>query len=171
MSVVLMHPSGNNFVRALLQAMQEEDMLAEFNTAIAVDPNSSLLKLLPENMRNELLRRSFSVPKDKIHLYPVREVARLVLPRLGFAGSVRHEIGWAIHRSLGVLYRFQRGRARRYTRFPYSVSLPYDSPYVMILSHALRANSLPRNASHYSGPLGDVNRRGARLLAARPNFP
>jgi glycosyltransferase involved in cell wall biosynthesis len=95
MSVVLMHPSGNNFVRALLQAMQEEDMLAEFNTAIAVDPNSSLLKLLPENMRNELLRRSFSVPKDKIHLYPIREVARLVLPRLGFAGSVRHESGWA----------------------------------------------------------------------------
>lgn len=95
MSVVLMHPSGNNFVRALLQAMEDENILAEFDTAIAVDPNSRLLKLLPLNMRDELMRRSFSIPKNKIHLYPIREVARLVLPRLGFAGSVRHESGWA----------------------------------------------------------------------------
>ena len=95
MSVVLMHPNGNNFVRALLQAMEDENILAEFDTAIAVDPNSPLLKLLPLNMRDELMRRSFSIPKNKIHLYPIREVARLVLPRLGFAGSVRHESGWA----------------------------------------------------------------------------
>lgn len=111
MKFLLMHPNGNNNVRALLQVMLDENLLAEFNTAIAVNSSSSLLKLLPGKLRVELLRRSFVVPKNKIHLYPFLETARLMLPRLGFPGAVRHETGWA---SLDAVFQnFDLAVARR----------------------------------------------------------
>jgi hypothetical protein len=95
MKFVLMHPTGNNFVRALLKAMLDENLLGEFDTAIAIAASNPLLKFLPGKLRDELLRRSFHVPKNQLHLYPLRETARLVLPKLGFRGAVRHETGWA----------------------------------------------------------------------------
>jgi glycosyltransferase involved in cell wall biosynthesis len=111
MGFVLMHPTGNNFVRALLRAMLEEDLLSEFNVGIAVDPSNPLLKLLPSKIRQEFLRRSFEVQGNKIHRYPFREAARLILPKLGFSSVVKHEIGWA---SLDAVFQnFDKAVARR----------------------------------------------------------
>lgn len=95
MAFVLMHPTGNSNVRAILRGMLDEDLLSEFNTAISIAPSSPLLKLFPGNIRAELLRRSFEVPETKVHQYPFREAARLILPRLGLSSAVKHETGWA----------------------------------------------------------------------------
>lgn len=95
MAFVLMHPTGNNFVRALLRAMLEEGLLAEYHTGLSIGPSNPLLRFLPSNIREELLRRSFEIPENKIKRYPFREAARLILPKLGFSGPVKHEVGWA----------------------------------------------------------------------------
>ena len=95
MGFVLMHPTGNNFSRALLRRLLEENLLAEFHTGIAIESSNPLLRLLPAGVRDEMLRRSFEVPANKITTYPLRETARLLLPKLGITSAVKHEVGWA----------------------------------------------------------------------------
>jgi hypothetical protein len=48
MGFVLMHPTGNANVRAILRGLLDQNLLAEFNTTIAVSPSSSFLRLIPE---------------------------------------------------------------------------------------------------------------------------
>jgi len=102
MKVVLSHPTGNQFVRALISALAEQNRLSEFHTALAIGPDQPLLRFLPENLRRELLRRSFPVSSSLIHTHPLREISRLFLPKLGFAGAVKHETGFA---SVDAVYR------------------------------------------------------------------
>jgi glycosyltransferase involved in cell wall biosynthesis len=111
MSFVLTHPIGNNNLRAVLKVMLDENLLAEFNTTIAVSPKNPVLKLLPGNVKRELLRRSYDVPAAKVHSYPFFEAARLLLPRFGFSSPVEHEVGWA---SVDAVYQnFDAAVARR----------------------------------------------------------
>lgn len=111
MNVVLTHPTGNANVRAVLAALVKAGALAEFDTTLATDPTAGWLKLLPGSVRNELLRRTFPAPLDKIQTHPFREVARIALPKLGFKQLVRHEQGWA---SIDAVYQeFDRLTARR----------------------------------------------------------
>ncbi|UOR04480.1 glycosyltransferase [Hymenobacter aerilatus] len=95
MKFVLLHPTGNRNVRAVMTAMYEADMLAEFATTLAVNPTATWLKMLPERLRQEWLRRTFPIPDNFIRSYPIREVARMLLPRLGMHTYVQHERGWA----------------------------------------------------------------------------
>lgn len=95
MKIVLSHPTGNEFVRALIAALSKQGMLAEFNTTVAADPSSRLLQLLPVSLRQEWLRRTYPVRQSMINSYPFRELGRMILPRLGFKSAVTHETGWA----------------------------------------------------------------------------
>ena len=111
MGFVLMHPTGNANVRAILRGMLDQNLLAEFNTTIAVSPSNSFLKFIPAKFREELLRRSFDAPNNKIHLHPFREAARQILPKLGFSSITKHEVGWA---SLDAIYQsFDAAVAKR----------------------------------------------------------
>jgi glycosyltransferase involved in cell wall biosynthesis len=95
MKIILTHATGNQNVRAVLSSLYKEEMLAGFNTAIAVQENNGLLHLLPASMTTEIRRRSFPVPRKLIHTKLVRELARLALPKLGFKKHIQHEKGWA----------------------------------------------------------------------------
>jgi hypothetical protein len=95
MKIALSHPTGNSNVRAILEGLQDADTLAEFFTTLAADPQAQWLRLLPTSLRQEWLRRAFKLPTNQIYTHPWREVARLVLPRLGLVHSIRHEAGWA----------------------------------------------------------------------------
>lgn len=95
MKIIVLHPTGNRNVRAVLTALDHQGMLAEFDTSISVTSNASWLKVLPKNIRTELLRRSFDLPKNKIHANPFLEVARILLPKIKLPKPVRHEDGWA----------------------------------------------------------------------------
>jgi glycosyltransferase involved in cell wall biosynthesis len=95
MKIALSHPTGNSNVRAILEGLQEADALAEFHTTIAADAGAQWLRLLPGSLRQEWLRRAFRVPTYQVRTHPWREVARMVLPRLGLTQVVRHEAGWA----------------------------------------------------------------------------
>jgi glycosyltransferase involved in cell wall biosynthesis len=95
MKVVLSHPTGNQFVRALILALYNSGMLTEFDTTVAADAASPWLKFLPGSLRQELLRRNYPLPIQKINSFPVLELARMLMPRLGFNSAIKHETGWA----------------------------------------------------------------------------
>jgi hypothetical protein len=93
--IVLSHPTGNQFVRALLVKLQERDLLTRFYTTIATNPANPWLNLLPAKFKQELLRRSYAVPGNMIETQPLRELSRNLLPKLGLKNIVKHEKGWA----------------------------------------------------------------------------
>jgi glycosyltransferase involved in cell wall biosynthesis len=102
MKVVLSHPTGNEFVRALIAALSRQGMLTEFDTTVAADPSSAWLKLLPGKVKQDLLRRSYPIPSEEIRSYPIRELGRMIMPRMGIKSAVKHETGWA---SVDAVYR------------------------------------------------------------------
>lgn len=95
MKIILTHPTGNQNVRAVIKSLYKAGMLHEFNTTIALNAESILLKSLPVSIYSELSRRSFSIPRNQIRTHSFREFSRIALPRLGFKNSVQHETGWA----------------------------------------------------------------------------
>jgi glycosyltransferase involved in cell wall biosynthesis len=70
-------------------------MLEEFNTTIAASHDSLYLKILSAKIRNEFLRRSFELPKDKIITHPWPEIARMIMPKIGLGSLVHHEKSFA----------------------------------------------------------------------------
>jgi glycosyltransferase involved in cell wall biosynthesis len=90
--VLLTHPFGNASVRAVLDALQRNDLLARFVTTIAWS-KESYPDLTPK-IRGKL-RRNYSLPADKIDIHPLRESVRLLAGRFGLQKLIAHETGWA----------------------------------------------------------------------------
>lgn len=77
-SVLLSHPTGNQNVRNVLRSLVEHEMLAEFWTAIAWNPQYRWNWLVPDVMQAQFMRRSFSeAPANKVKTLPWREIVRL----------------------------------------------------------------------------------------------
>jgi glycosyltransferase involved in cell wall biosynthesis len=94
MKIIVLHPTGNKNVRAVIDGLNKADMLSEFNTTLAVDPESSWLKYLPQKLSQELLRRTYSfIPKRLLISHPFAEVGRLLSTKLGWSWFVRPEVG------------------------------------------------------------------------------
>lgn len=89
------HPTGNSNVRAVIKALNSAGMLGEFNTTLAIDPRAKWLKLVPSDLNEQLLRRTFPIFGDKLTQFPILETARLILPKLGFRNFVQKENAWA----------------------------------------------------------------------------
>ena len=67
---IVSHPTGNTFVRALIQNLHSEKKLESFFTTIGIGDNS-ILRVFKIN------RRNYNIPKDLIKSHPVREIIRL----------------------------------------------------------------------------------------------
>ncbi len=90
----------------MLDGLETAGMLARFSTTLAVSPESFALKLVPEGLSRDLLRRRFKVPHEKILQHPWRELSRAVCNKIGWNYPLRHEEGFA---SIdGVLQDFDR---------------------------------------------------------------
>jgi alpha-maltose-1-phosphate synthase len=86
--VVLSHPTGNQFVRQALLALEETSLLEAFCTTVCWDDRWKINTLLPQHMRSELNRRSFpEIPGRKIHLDPLRAAAGLISKKIGIPQS------------------------------------------------------------------------------------
>jgi glycosyltransferase involved in cell wall biosynthesis len=90
--VLLTHPFGNANVRALLDALYRNDLLARFVTTIAWSEES--YPELTAKIRG-VLRRNYVLPASKIDIHPLREAVRLLASRFGVTKLVAHETGWA----------------------------------------------------------------------------
>lgn len=95
MKVALSHPTGNRNVRAIITALSKEEMLVRFSTTVAANYKVHWVKLLSDKARQKWLRRSYPISSEMIWTHPWREIARMVLPRIGYKNSVHHETGWA----------------------------------------------------------------------------
>jgi glycosyltransferase involved in cell wall biosynthesis len=92
--ILLVHPTGNEFVRQAARALNEAGVLAGFETTIAWDAGSALGRMLPGRVKRELERRSYAeIPKRLIGAHPWREATRLLAERLGCEGLTRLETG------------------------------------------------------------------------------
>ena len=102
MKVVFSHPTGNQNVRAVLSSLFRTNTLAEFNTTIAINPSNTFIQLLSADIRNNWMRRTYPVPATFINNYPLLELARLFLPKIGLKKITEHEFGWA---SIDAVYK------------------------------------------------------------------
>jgi len=92
---IVSHPTGNEFVRAILEGLRDREMLASFHTTLSCKDSDFLIRVSPPAFREQLLRRQFDLPKGKIVTYPYRELVRSAARRLNLPWLTRHEIGWA----------------------------------------------------------------------------
>lgn len=93
--LAIAHPSGNNFVRALLVALEQAGELGSFHTTVAVQPSDWYVSLLPTNISKELLRRTYNISPAKIYTRPWRELVRLLASKSNLDFLTAHETGWA----------------------------------------------------------------------------
>ncbi len=100
--LLISHPTGNTFVRALLEAADQSKRLGLFATALGFSGTPGWFGLLPASLRSELLRRCYAISSDKMAAWPLRETARLASRKIGWQGLSRHETGWA---SVDAVYR------------------------------------------------------------------
>ena len=90
--IVLSHPTGNANVRAILNALDREALLARFVTTLAWSKSSH--PYLSDHIRGKL-RRNYELPDEKIDIHPLREVVRLLAAPLHADWLTSHETGWA----------------------------------------------------------------------------
>ena len=102
MKLLISHPTGNTFVRALLKQAHANEVLESFHTTIAYRNGNWISRLLPQGVFNQYKRRTYPVPHALIHQHPFRETVRLVATKVGLAPLAKHERGWA---SLDEVYR------------------------------------------------------------------
>lgn len=91
----LIHPTGNQFVRHLLDALDQTGLLRKFHTTLAFQPDSFATRFLPAGIRSESARRTYRLPKGKMETRPARELTRLFAQRLKIKSLLQHETGWA----------------------------------------------------------------------------
>ena len=108
--VDLVHPTGNQFVRYLLEALEEKGMLGTYHTTLGFS-TSTWTRFLPNPLRTECVRRTYPMSPDKLLARPFRESVRLAAQKLHWSFLSRHEEGWA---SIDQVYRdLDRAVARR----------------------------------------------------------
>ena len=73
------HPTGNTFVRALLEQIQSRNLLHSFHTTLASSTSPGPLSQLVPPLRKH---RAYPIPNHKLHLHPLYETFRLAAGRI-----------------------------------------------------------------------------------------
>src|SRR5687768_6101208 len=96
--VHVIHPTGNQFVRALLLALQRSGARYHFYTSLGFAAGRFASRaVLPLALRRELQRRSDPIPASCISSRPLRELCRIVATRLSLRPLTTHETGaWSV---------------------------------------------------------------------------
>ena len=114
MKLIVSHPTGNRNVRAIIESLHAAGLLEEFCTTVAINPASKIIKFLPEVLKTELLRRTFTIPPYKINSSPSLEILRMTLPKLGLKKYTQKEGSIA---SIDAVYRkLDQDTAKRLTK-------------------------------------------------------
>jgi len=93
---LVVHPTGNTYVRNDLQALHEAGRLGRYLTGVGFSKESFWANMPgPAGLRAELRRRAYDLPGALMEARPGREIVRLAATRLGWTGWTEHERGWA----------------------------------------------------------------------------
>ncbi|MEP7071391.1 MAG: glycosyltransferase [Verrucomicrobiota bacterium] len=88
--VVLVHPTGDESVRALLRALRDAGLLARFVTSLGF-PRASVT-LFPPPFRAAMMRRSYDLEPQMVRAAPRREILHLLAARLGLTKLMKQEM-------------------------------------------------------------------------------
>lgn len=89
--IVITYPGCNRNVREAVAALEEANLLRALHTTLSFKPDDFVLKLLPARLRNELLRREFPCPAEKIFRHGSLELLRIVANRTKLERLTRQE--------------------------------------------------------------------------------
>ena len=92
--VDVVHPTGNQFVRSLLSALDASGQLGIFHTALGF-AESQPPRFIPDAFRQECQRRSYAIAPARLRSRPWREATRLASQKMRWSFLNRHETGWA----------------------------------------------------------------------------
>lgn len=91
--ILFSHPTGNANVRYAAFGLHRAGLLGEFWTCVNYR-DSPLLRMLPGGILRQLKRREFPAElAAAMRSFPLREIGRLLAPRVGLGSLVRHEHG------------------------------------------------------------------------------
>ncbi|SIS42718.1 Glycosyl transferases group 1 [Zobellia uliginosa] len=90
MKIIVSHPTSNQVNRAMTLGLHNENLLQSFHTCFAAFPNDFLDKISELKPFEEIKKRKFDSSLQSItHIYPYREIMRLMMPRLGLKNLAR----------------------------------------------------------------------------------
>ena len=123
--VLLSHPTGNANVRHAALGLFRAGLLKEFWTCLNFQAPALLDRVLPGGIMGQLRRRSYPAElATTIHTRSFHEVVRLLAPKVGFSGLVRHETG---RFSVDAVYHaLDRAVARRLTQADFRGVYAYE---------------------------------------------
>jgi len=115
MKVILSHPTGNSFVRALAKELLDAGILEAFYTSIASFPGSFFDKLARYNIFAELKRRGFDPSlQEYTKVFPFWELGRTASIKIGATQLTKHEKGFfSLDRSYQAFDKFVAHRIAR----------------------------------------------------------
>jgi glycosyltransferase involved in cell wall biosynthesis len=90
--ILVSHPTGNTFVKALLKGLADKNELDLFYTTF---DGGKLSRFVPAAAGAELARRTFPIPSSKVRTHAARELVRLLSGKLHIDAFTEHESGWA----------------------------------------------------------------------------
>lgn len=102
--ILFSHPTGNQNVRSVVEALQKEHILQQFYTSVAVFEGDLYDRLANIKLFADFRKRRFS-PKLKFQTkkYPQKELIRMLALKVGFHKLITHEKG---KYSIDEVYRF-----------------------------------------------------------------
>jgi len=102
--ILLSHPTGNEFVRATLDAFDRAGILCEFWTTLSWNSKSPINLALPRRLREILQRRSFPATiRARTRTIPRREMIRLFAGTIGLASKIEP------HAAVDSIYAYEDG--------------------------------------------------------------
>ncbi|HKX08461.1 MAG TPA: glycosyltransferase family 4 protein [Stellaceae bacterium] len=150
-TIVLIFPSGSQFVRSNLRVLSESRMLALFCTTVAWRGDRRILDLLPRGLSELLQTRAFpEVEEGRLRCFPFREIVNRIAHRTGAPLLSRHEVGWAS--SDGVSRALDAAVARLIRRREVQASAVYGYDYAALWSLEAAAEAGMRR--FYELPIG-----------------
>ena len=75
--ILQFHPTGNTFVRAAIQSLSDAGLFGAYATTVGFASPARWQKLFPRSLGQELARRNYAVPNNRLLVHPGREVLRL----------------------------------------------------------------------------------------------
>ena len=89
---LLLHPTGNSNVRETIRVLQDSNLLDSFHTTVGLSNSETRTRFL----KKILSRRCYDISKEKLKLYPYREMVRLFLNKLHLNQAIAHEKNFSI---------------------------------------------------------------------------
>ncbi|MFI3305850.1 MAG: glycosyltransferase family 4 protein [Rikenellaceae bacterium] len=112
--VILSHPTGNSNLRGVADGLLSHSLLHSFHTSVASFGDNIFGTLSKFRPLRDLSRRQFNPSlRHLTHLYPWRELGRMLCRKVGLNYPTRHEVG---RFSVDALYRSVDNNVARYVR-------------------------------------------------------